>query len=55
MPAIFVILLLFHFEISGKVVNDEQPLKIKLISITLFVFHFQISGKEVKDKHLKNK
>ena len=46
-----VTLLIFHFEISGKYDNDEQPQNILLKLVTLFVFQFEISGKEDNDEH----
>jgi len=42
---------IFHFEISGKEIKEEQ-LKNKLFKyITLFTFHFEISGNSFKDEH----
>ena len=35
---------MFHFEISGIVKSELQPLKISFISILLLNFHFEIFG-----------
>ena len=51
MQHISIALFVFHFEILGKLVNDEHPSKIQHISITVFVFHFEILGQLVKDEH----
>ena len=47
-----MILLVFHFEISGK--NDKKGQKENklLIFVTLLVFHFDISGKDDKELQL---
>ena len=49
-----VILLIFHFEISGKDDNDEQKTNIQLILIIFLVFHFEISGNDDNDKQPAN-
>ena len=54
MPLIFLTLIVFHFEISGKDVNDDHNLKIYIILVTLLVFHFEISGKDDNDEHSLN-
>ena len=42
---------IFHFEISGKDIKEEQ-LKNKLFKPkTLFTFHFEISGNSFNDEH----
>ena len=50
----FVTLLVFHFEISGKDAIEEQLKNIALILVTLLVFHFEISGKDNNDEQLLN-
>ena len=52
---IFLTLIAFHFEISGKDDNDEHPLNKQLISVTLIVFLFEISGKDDNDEHPLNR
>ena len=47
---IYLILLVFHFEISGKDFNDEHPENNPSIDLTFSVFHFEISGKDFKDE-----
>ena len=42
-------LLVFHFEISGNLINDEHPLNKLLTFLKLIVFHFEISGNSDKD------
>ena len=42
---------IFHFEISGKDIKDEQSLNMQIISVTLLVFQFEISGKDDNDEH----
>jgi len=49
-----VIFDVFHFDISGKDINDEHPVNINSILVTLDVFHFDISGKDINDEHLEN-
>ena len=49
MQLIFITLLVFQLEISGKDDNDEQLLNIKLISLTLLVFQLEISGNDDND------
>ena len=46
-----LILVVFHFDISGNSFNDLQFANVKLILFTLFVFHFDISGKTSSDEH----
>ena len=46
---ILVTFFVFHFEISGKLVNDEHPKNNPFILIKLHVFHFEISGKDDKE------
>ena len=42
---------IFHFEISGKEMKEEQ-LKNKLFKlIILITFHFEISGNSFNDEH----
>ena len=48
---ILVMLLIFHFEISGKDNNDEYLLSKKLISVSLLVFHFERSNKDNNNLH----
>ena len=48
---ISLILLVFHFEISGNDDNDSQSENIKQISLILSAFHFEISGNEDNDEH----
>ena len=45
---------MFHFQISGKLDNEEHPSKRKLILTTLLVFHFEISGNFFNELHLEN-
>ena len=49
-----IILLVFHFEISGNCFNDEHSRNNPEISLILFVFHFEISGKLFIDEHPLN-
>ena len=44
-------LFVFHFDISGNDINDEQLRNNEFISVTLFVFHFEISGNDCNDEH----
>ena len=46
-----LILLVFHFEISGKYFNEEQFANIPSILITLFKSQLEISGKDNNEKH----
>ena len=41
---------MFHFEISGREINDEQPPNILINERTFLVFHLEISGNEVNDE-----
>ena len=41
-------------DISGNIVNDKQPLKISVKSVTLFTFHLDKSGNEINDEQPKN-
>ena len=49
---IFVIFIVFHFEISGNIFKEEQPLNIPSIFFILMIFHLEISGKDNKDMQL---
>ena len=40
-------LIVFHFDMSGKDNKAEELENISLISLTLKIFHLEISGKEV--------
>jgi len=51
---IFGIIIVFHFEISGKDDNDEHLQNNQFIFLTLLVFHLEISGKDNNDEHLEN-
>ena len=51
---IFLILFVFHLDISGKEIKDEHPENIPLISSILLVFHFDKSGNEIKEEHPAN-
>ena len=44
-----------HFEMSGKVDNNEHPSNIPIILVTFEVFHFEISGRDDKDEQPENK
>ena len=46
----FVALLVFQFDISGKDDKDGQEENKSLISVTLLVSQFDISGKNDKDE-----
>ena len=46
-----IILYVFHFEISGNLINEEHLLNIFFIFKTFFVFHFEMSGKYFNDEH----
>ena len=50
-----ITLVVFHFDISGKDINDEHPLNIPLKLVLIFVFHLEISGKDISDVHSLNK
>ena len=50
-----VTLLVFHFEISGIDVKEEQLKNIPLIFVMLLVFHLEISGKDDNEEQLENK
>ena len=39
----------FHFEISGKELNEEHPKNKDCICVTFLVSQFEISGKDDKD------
>jgi len=41
----------FHLDISGKDINDEQFKNNPSILITLSVFHLDISGKDINDEN----
>ena len=45
---IFIILIVFHLEISGRKDNDEQKANIEFIFNILPVFHLDISGIVIK-------
>ena len=47
-----IIFSVFHFDISGNDIKEEQSLKIQFISMTFLVFHFEISGNDIKLEHL---
>ena len=51
MWSILLILLVFHFDKSGKDINDSQFENKLFISITFCVSHFDISG--IKDNDLQ--
>ena len=42
---------IFHKEISGKEIKEDQLKNIKLILITFSRFHFEISGNDFNDEH----
>ena len=42
---------IFHFEISGNEIRDEQLKNKFLKQVTLFMFHLEISGNEINDLH----
>ena len=42
-----MILFVFHFDISDKDINDEQPLNKKLMSVNCSVSQFEISGNDI--------
>ena len=46
-----IALIIFHFEISGIVLNNVQYKNKAFISVTLFIFQFEISGNDVNDEH----
>ena len=45
----YLTLIVFHLDKSGRDINDEHEENISLILVTLFVFHFDISGKDIND------
>ena len=45
---------MFHLDISGKDISDEQFKKTLDILFTLLVFHLDISGKDFKEIHSSN-
>ena len=49
-----VSLFVFHIEISGREIKDEQLENIEHISIVFIVSHFDKSGKYFKDLHPLN-
>ena len=51
-PFIFSILEVFHFDISGNIVNEEQYAKKLFNFLTLLIFHLVISGINNKEIHL---
>ena len=51
---IFFILLVFHFDISGRDINFLQLENIAVILFKFFVFHLDISGKSDRDSQLEN-
>ena len=51
---ILLTLEVFHFEISGKLDNDEHPLNIEYIMVTLSVFQLEISGIDEREEHPLN-
>ena len=44
----------FHFDISGNDINDEQPLNIPLKLVLISVLQLEISGKDFNDEHSLN-
>ena len=44
----------FHFDKSGKDINELHPSNILFIDITLEVFHFDISGNDINELHSLN-
>ena len=50
----FVTLLVFHFEISGIDVKEEQLKNIPFILVTLLVFHLEISGNDNNEEQFEN-
>ena len=52
---LYLFLLVFQFEISGKDFNNEQLLNRYFILIRLFVFHFEVSGNDDNNEHSKNR
>ena len=47
-----MVLLVFHFDMSGNINKDEQLPNIPYILITLVHYHLEISGNNNKDEHL---
>ena len=45
---------IFHFEISGKEIKEEQLKNNLCKSITLLKFHLEISGNSFNDEHPQN-
>ena len=48
---LYIILDVFHFDISGIDVNELHSLNINSIYITLLIFHLDISGNDINDSH----
>ena len=46
--------MVFHFDISGSDINDEQFKNISAIIVTLSVFHLEISGNDINFEQLEN-
>ena len=46
-----LILEVFHFDISGRVINELHPENILFISIRSLVFHLDISGIDINELH----
>ena len=44
-PSILVFLEIFHFDKSGRDINDSQLLNIYIIEVTLFTFHLDKLGR----------
>ena len=42
---------IFHFDISGNDINDEQSVNIYCICVIFDVSHFDVSGNDIKDEH----
>ena len=41
---------MFHLDISGKEINDEQPKNIAFILFIFSQFHFEISGNDINEE-----
>ena len=51
---ISVILIVFHFDISGKDFNDEQFSNKAKKLLTLVIFHLDMSGIQINDEQPEN-
>ena len=47
--------MVYHFDISGRVSNDEQKENIPLILTTLLILQFEMSGIDINAEHSKNR